>query len=130
MEYCKIILKSGKDQSVKRLHPWIFSGAIKKMLGTPAEGEIVEVLDNKNSFLCYGHYQIGTITVRIISFEKRVIDKSFWHDKILKAINYRKKIGFLSGGNTNVFRMINAEGDNLSGLIIDYYNGINLSSLF
>jgi len=123
MEYCKIILKSGKDQSVKRLHPWIFSGAIKKMLGTPAEGEIVEVLDNKNSFLCYGHYQIGTITVRIISFEKRVIDKSFWHDKILKAINYRKKIGFLSGGNTNVFRMINAEGDNLSGLIIDYYNG-------
>lgn len=107
-----------------RLHPWIFSGAIKKINGNPAEGEVVEVYDNKDNFLCCGHYQIGTIAIRIFTFDKEIIDNTFWHNKILAAINYRKNLGFFDSFNSNVFRLINAEGDNLPGLIIDYYNGV------
>jgi len=123
-EYVKIILKSGKDQSVRRYHPWIFSGAIKKIYGTPAEGDIVEVYDNKGEFLATGHYQNGSIAVRILSFERVTLDNDFLKRVISSAIEYRRQLGFFSDDSTNVFRLINAEGDNLPGLIADYYNGV------
>jgi len=123
-EYIRIVLKSGKDQSVRRYHPWIFSGAIKKIYGTPAEGDIVEVYDNKGEFLATGHYQPGSIAVRILSFEKVIPDRDFFRKMIYSAVEYRKQLGFLSDPSTNVFRLIHAEGDNLPGLIADYYNGV------
>ena len=120
----KIVLKSGKDQSVRRYHPWIFSGAIKKIYGEPAEGDIVYVYDNKDEFLALGHYQPGSIAVRILSFEDIIPDKEFFRERIKSAMEYRKTIGLLDNDSINVFRLVHAEGDNLPGLIDDYYNGI------
>ena len=124
MEKAKIVLKSGKDQSINRYHPWIFSGAIKKIIGNPAEGDIVEVFDNKDTFLAVGHYQPGSIAVRILSFEPVKTDIDFFREKIKSAILYRQSIGLLNNPSINVFRIVHAEGDNLPGLIIDYYDGI------
>ncbi len=123
MEPIKIILKSGKEQSIRRFHPWIFSGAIKEMNGNPLEGEMVEIYDNKNEFLAIGHYQIGSIAVRIFSFEKLRIDDIYWKNKLKSAINFRHQLGFFDNPDLNVFRLIHGEGDGLPGLIIDYYFG-------
>lgn len=119
----KIVLKSGKDQSLRRFHPWIFSGAIKKIYGDPAEGDLVNVYDNKDEFLATGHYQVGSIAVRVISFEDIDIDEGFWYERLKIAYDLRKKLGLAESDSTNTYRLINAEGDNLPGLIIDYYNG-------
>jgi len=124
MARIKIVLKSGKDQSPLRFHPWIFSGAIKKIYGEPVEGDVVDVYDNKDTLLGVGHYQPGSIAVRILAFENITPDVPFFRDRIRSAINYRKTIGLFDNGNTNVFRLVHAEGDNLPGLIIDYYNGV------
>ena len=124
MERVKIVLKSGKDQSPRRYHPWIFSGAIKKIYGTPVEGDLVEVYDNKDEFLAIGHYQPGSIAVRILSFTRVEPDIDFFRDRFIKAISYRESVGLLNDPGTNVFRLIYAEGDDLPGLIIDYYNGV------
>jgi 23S rRNA (cytosine1962-C5)-methyltransferase len=120
----KVILKSGKDISVKRFHPWIFSGAIKKMSGKVEEGEMVEVYSNKDEFLGIGHFQIGSIAIRIVSFQNVVPDVEFWKSKFWKAYLYRKSIGIIDNPETNVYRLIHAEGDNMPGLIVDYYDGI------
>ncbi|MCA1760488.1 MAG: class I SAM-dependent rRNA methyltransferase, partial [Bacteroidales bacterium] len=93
-EYVKIVLKSGKDQSLKRFHPWVFSGAIKKMYGQVSEGDLVAVYSNKDEFLGIGHYQVGSIAVRIVSFTETEPDFNFWKNKIQKAWNYRKSLGF------------------------------------
>ena len=119
----KIILKSGKEQSVKRLHPWIFSGAIKQMQGTPKEGDLVSVYDNQGGFLAWGHYQPSSIAVRILTFENQVPDATFFRHKISDAIEFRRRMGFFDSADTNVFRVIHGEGDGLSGLVVDYYNG-------
>lgn len=119
----KLILKSGKEQSLKRFHPWVFSGAIKKINGLVAEGDLIEVYSNKNEFLGSGHYQIGSIAVRMVSFNNDVPDYDFWKAKIQKAWNYRKTLGFENNQATNVFRLIHAEGDGMPGLIVDFYNG-------
>lgn len=119
----KIILKSGKDEAVRRYHPWVFSGAIKKMSGEPNDGDIVEVFSNHDELLGIGHYQNGSIAVRIFSFENILPDKNFWKTKIESAYNYRKAIGLTNNDLTNVYRLIFAEGDGLPGLIMDYYNG-------
>lgn len=124
MERVKIILKSGKDQSVRRFHPWVFSGAIKKMSGEPAEGDIVDVYDNKDTFLAIGHYQPSSIAVRILSFEQVSPDIDFFRNRIEKAIDYRKSIGIFDNPDINVFRLVHAEGDGLPGLVIDFYNGV------
>ena len=124
MERIKIVLKSGKEQSVKRYHPWIFSGAIKKIYGNPVEGDLVDVFDNKDAFLAVGHYQPGSIAIRILSFEQAEPDIGFFREKIRKAIDFRKSIGILSDPGINVFRLIHGEGDGLPGLIVDYYNGV------
>ena len=124
MERVKIVLKSGKEQSLRRFHPWVFSGAIKKMNGTPAEGDLVDVYDNKNTFLAVGHYAPSSIAVRVLSFEPVTPDIIFFREKIKRAIMYRKAIGIIDNPQINVFRLIHGEGDGLPGLIVDYYNGV------
>lgn len=125
MDRVKIVLKSGKDQSVLRFHPWVFSGAIKKIYGDPAEGDVVDVFDNKDTLLGVGHYTpSSSIAVRILAFGNVTPDASFFRERITSAINYRKTIGLFDNPDTNVFRLVHAEGDNLPGLIIDYYNGV------
>ena len=123
--YSKIILSSGKDQSLRRFHPWVFSGAIKKFKdkAQAKDGDIVEVYDNKDEFLGIGHYQDSSIAVRILSFSQTLFDKIFWREKIQKAFDFRKSIGLADNSRTNCFRLVYAEGDCLPGLIIDYYNG-------
>ncbi len=124
MEYIKIVLKSGKDASLRRYHPWVFSGAIKKIYGgTPNEGDIVSVYDNKDEFLGLGHYQNSSIAVRVFSFEDVEINREFWKQKFEHAIKYREQLGIINNPNTNVFRLIHAEGDFMPGLIADFYNG-------
>ncbi len=120
--YTKIILKSGKDASLYRFHPWVFSGAVKKIKGDVKEGDIVEVVNNKFEFLGLGHYQIGSIAVRVFSFEKEEINIDFWKRKIEKAYTYRKQLGLIEEGKTNIYRLMHAEGDGVPGLIIDVYN--------
>jgi 23S rRNA (cytosine1962-C5)-methyltransferase len=120
----KIVLKSGKEQSVKRLHPWIFSGAIKKIYGEPSEGDIVRVFDNKDNFLAVGHYQPGSIAVRILSFSDVEPDIDFFRQAVSRAFEFRKAAGFTGNPGLNVYRLIHAEGDGLPGLIADYYNGV------
>jgi 23S rRNA (cytosine1962-C5)-methyltransferase len=124
MERVKIVLKSGKEQSIRRFHPWIFSGAIKKMYGNPVEGDLVDVYDNKDEFLAVGHYQPSSIAVRILSFKQETPDIDFFREKIKRAIGYRKAIGILDNPQINVFRLIHGEGDGLPGLIVDFYNGV------
>jgi 23S rRNA (cytosine1962-C5)-methyltransferase len=124
MERIKIVLKSGKEQSVRRYHPWIFSGAIKKIYGEPSEGDLVRVFDNKDNFLAVGHYQPGSIAVRILSFEDVEPDAGFFRNRINSAIEYRRSISLIDNPSINVFRLIHAEGDNLPGLIADFYNGV------
>jgi 23S rRNA (cytosine1962-C5)-methyltransferase len=122
--YTEIILKPGKDQSLLRFHPWVFSGAIKKINGSVNEGDLVTVRSHTGEFLATGHYQIGSIALRIISFREVAIDQHFWIDKISNAWALRKAIGLAGNQQTNVFRLINAEGDGMPGLVVDYYNGV------
>jgi 23S rRNA (cytosine1962-C5)-methyltransferase len=124
MQYPAVILKSGKERSLRRFHLWVFSGAIKKIMGKPVDGDIVEVFDNDNNYLATGHYQKGSITVRIFSFTQRAINEDFWTEKINNAVKVRRSLGFLNNEDTTVFRLIHGEGDNLPGLIADYYNGV------
>lgn len=119
----KIVLKRGKEQSLKRFHPWVFSGAIHKTEGAPQEGEIVEVYSGEGEFLGCGHYQIGSITVRILSFEKCKIDGDFWYRAIEKAYRLREAIGLVDSALTGAYRLVHGEGDFLPGLIIDIYGG-------
>jgi 23S rRNA (cytosine1962-C5)-methyltransferase len=129
-QFPKVILGSGKDQSVRRFHPWIFSGAIKKIKNAsgkgeiePEEGAVVEVFDNKDEYLGTGHYQKGSIAVRVFSFEPMAPGKEFWKEKIARAYAYRKQLGIIGDPQTNVYRLLFAEGDGVPGLIIDFYNG-------
>ncbi len=123
MELVKIILKSGKDQSLRRRHPWVFSGAIKKMLGQPAEGDLVQIFDNKDELLATGHYQQGSIAIRVLTFGDEEVGDDFWQRKISAAWTLRQEVGPANNPETNVFRLVNAEGDGLPGLIVDYYKG-------
>ena len=120
----KIILKSGKDQSVFRRHPWIFSGAIKKIHGHASDRADDRRFDNKDTFLARGHYQPGSIAVRILTFSDTIIDADFYRERINDAVEYRRETGILNLPSTNVFRLIHAEGDNMPGLIVDLYNDI------
>lgn len=119
----KLRLKPGKEQSLKRFHPWVFSGAIQSTEGNPSDGAWVEVADSKNQTLGYGHYQAGSISVRMLSFGPDEPGKNFWPEKIETALALRLAAG-LPAENTSAFRLIHAEGDGLPGLIIDYYNGV------
>lgn len=120
----KIILKAGKDRSLFRYHPWIFSGAIARTEGDLQEGDLVKVYNAENRFLATGHYQIGSIAVRILSFEEQEINLSFWKTRIAQAYQMRKTTGLADCGDNNVFRLVHGEGDDLPGLVIDYYAGV------
>ena len=119
----KIILRKGRDESLKRFHPWVFSGAIAQIQGTPAEGDLVAVHDFEGNLLGIGHYQIGSIAVRILSFSGDPQAPEFWTDAIRAARIAREAIG-LPSDDTNCFRLVHGEGDGLPGLIIDWYDGV------
>jgi len=119
----KIILTSGKDHSLHRFHPWVFSGAIKKITGDVKEGDVVEVYSAQNEFLGMGHFQVGSIAVRMFSFTQVVPDYNFWKSKIQAAYNFRKQLNLVDNDTTNCYRLLFAEGDGLPGFIIDFYNG-------
>lgn len=115
-----IFLRKGKDESLRRFHPWIFSGAIQRMSEEPEEGETVMVFTYDNEYIATGHYQIGSIMVRVLSFENETIDQSFYERKLAIAKDVRHSINVI-GGNNNTYRLVHGEGDNLPGLVIDIY---------
>lgn len=119
--YKTIKLRNGKDQSLKRFHPWIFSGAIARMDDGIAEGDIVRVVDTKEEFLAIGHYQIGSIAVRVLSFTDIEINDSFWFSRLDKALQARRACNIIRPNN-NTYRLVHGEGDRLPGLIIDIYD--------
>lgn len=119
----KIILKPKKEESLQRFHPWVFSGAIQRLEGNPAEGELVEVISSTGAFLALGHYQIGSIAVRVVSFENQSIDRTFWKKQVALAYHMRVAIGLIRENN-NTYRLIHGEGDCLPGLIVDVYGDI------
>lgn len=119
----KVILKKGRDESLRRFHPWVFSGAIAQIQGSPAEGDIVAVHSAEGDCLACGHYQIGSIAVRILSFDADPTSPSFWADSIARALAVRKA-SHVSAAGTNCFRLVHGEGDGLPGLIIDWYDGV------
>lgn len=118
----KIFLKSGKEAALLRQHPWVFSGAIQRMEGTPEDGELVTVADNKGRFLALGHYQGSSISVRILTLQEEVIDQAFWTGKLRRAFQYRQNIGLTHRPGTNCYRLVHGEGDGLPGLVIDIYD--------
>lgn len=119
----KIFLKPGKEQPLLRYHPWIFSGAIDRIQGTVTEGDFVEVYAHQGQFLALGHYYPGSIAVKIFAFEAVKVNIDFWKQKLQRAVQLRRDLGLLDNPHTNLFRLIHAEGDDLPGLVIDYYNG-------
>lgn len=116
----KIILRPNKEKSLQRWHPWVFSGAIAHKEKSLNDGDFVEVYDARKQYLATGHYQNSSIAVRIFSFEPCVPDKEFWRSKLLNAINFRKTI-LLPNPQTNMYRLVNGEGDGMPGLIVDVY---------
>lgn len=116
-----IQLKKGKEESLKRFHPWIFSGAILRMDEGIEEGELVKVLTFHREFIAIGHYQIGSIAVRILSFRDITIDQEFWKSRLKAALNMRIAIGIADNPTNNTYRLVHGEGDLLPGLIIDCY---------
>ena len=120
MNYKKVKLKPKKEESLKRFHPWIFSGAVQSKDESLAEGEVVNVYTVNDEFIAVGHYQIGSIEVRVLSFEEEDIDLDFWKKRLSSALELRKSIGLLSDNN-NSYRLVHGEGDLLPGLIIDVY---------
>ena len=121
----KVILKRGREESLKRFHPWVFSGAIAQVQGEPAEGDIVGVYASDGTFLASGHYQIGSIAVRILSFDSDILHPDFWKHMISRALQERVALGLhKAGASTNCYRLVHGEGDGLPGLIIDWYDGV------
>lgn len=119
----RVILHKGKEHSIERFHPWIFSGAIARMEGSVTDGSWVEVVSNKNKTLGFGHYQAGSIAVRVLSFGDTVPDESFWRQRFRNALHVRSSAD-LPSASTTCFRLIHGEGDGLPGLIVDYYSGV------
>lgn len=117
----RIYLKRGKEESMKRFHPWVFSGAIQKMDDGIEEGDIVDVITHNGEFIGRGHYQIGSIAVRILTFDDEPIDQNFWHKRLAVALQMRISIGIADNPNNNTYRLVHGEGDNLPGLVIDCY---------
>lgn len=118
----KIYLKRGKDESLKRFHPWVFSGAIAKADAKIEEGELVEIINSDNEFIAIGHAQIGSIAVRVLTFKREPINVAFWEHRLAVAYDLRRSIGLAESENTNAYRLVHGEGDNLPGLIIDVYD--------
>ncbi len=119
-----IQLKRGKEESLRRFHPWIFSGAIERIAGEPAEGDIVEVRTRGGDFIALGHYQIGSIAVRVLSFENLAIDQQWWNRRVAVAADLRRTLGLRDNPLTTCYRLIHGEGDSLPGLVVDIYDRV------
>ena len=119
-----IILKKGKEQSVRRYHPWIFSGAVASVSGNPAEGDVVEVFAWDKTYLATGHWAPGSIAVRIFSFVKYSPDREFFRKRLKEAMQYRVNAGIAGKADTNVWRLVHGEGDGLPGLVVDIYGNV------
>jgi len=118
-----VILKKGKEESMERFHPWLFSGAIDRIDGAVEEGDLVSVQRSDGKIIAYGHCAIGSIAVRVFSFGETLPDDTFWKHRIEQAYQLRKKMGLADAKDTNVYRLVHGEGDGLPGLIADFYNG-------
>ena len=116
-----VILRRGKEESLKRFHPWIFSGAVMNLEGNPEEGDVVTVLDSQHNFLCEGHWQVGSIAVRVLTFEQEPIDDAFWQKRLGEALGVRQAIGLADSEAGDTYRLVHGEGDLLPGLVIDVY---------
>ncbi len=121
MKIKNIILRKGKAESLLRFHPWVFSGAIAKRDADIAEGDLVNVWSAEAQFLGVGHFQIGSIAVRILSFEQRPIDADFWHERLAEAYRLRGALGLAKREDNNIYRLVHGEGDQLPGLVVDVY---------
>jgi len=120
----KIILKPRREESLLRFHPWVFSGAVAQINGHPAEGDLVGVCSADGKLLCCGHYQIGSIAVRVLSFDEDPTQADFWLRMLTRAYQLREAYGLATSARTTCYRLVHGEGDGLPGLIIDYYDGV------
>ena len=120
--YKTIQLKRGKEESLLRFHPWVFSGAVQRADKDVQDGDLVRVLTANGDFIAVGHYQLGSIMVRVLSFRDVEIDDAFWHSRLLSALQMRQTIGLADNPQNNTYRLVHGEGDNLPGLIIDVYD--------
>ena len=119
-----IILKKGKEQSVRRYHPWIFSGAVASVNGNPSEGDVVDVYAWDKTYLATGHWAPGSIAVRIFSFAECNPDRTFFRNRLEEAMTFRINAGIAGRPETNVWRLVHGEGDGLPGLIVDIYGSV------
>ena len=117
----RAILKRGKEESLLRFHPWIFSGAIAAIEGAPDEGDVVDVYTHDGKWIAVGHIQVGSIAVRVLSFRHEPIDDDFWFRRLNVAFELRRSLGLVDRKDHNIYRLVHGEGDNLPGLVIDVY---------
>ena len=117
----RVILKKGKEESLRRFHPWIFSGAIAQIEGSPQEGDVVDVYTREGDWIAVGHIQVGSIAVRVLSFEKEPVDRAFWLKRLSVAFELRRSLNLTGRTDHNIYRLVHGEGDNLPGLVIDIY---------
>ena len=117
----RVILKKGKEESLRRFHPWIFSGAIAGIEGSPQEGEVIDVFTRDGEWIAVGHIQVGSIAVRVLSFRNEPVDHAFWLKRLSTAYELRRSIGLTDRKDHNIYRLVHGEGDNLPGLVIDIY---------
>ena len=120
----QLIIDPGKEKALLRRHPWVFSGAVKRVVGEPQEGDLIDVVSPQGEWMAAGHYQNESIICKVLSFDTPQIDEDFFHQRIASAVAYRERLGFFDRKDTNVFRLVHAEGDGLPGLVCDWYNGV------
>ena len=120
----KLHLAPGKDKAVMRRHPWLFSGAVRRVEGNPQEGDLVDVVAADGRWLAVGQYQSESIICKVLSFDTQQVDESFFRERLQSAVAYRERMGFFAEADTNVFRLVHAEGDFMPGLVCDWYNGV------
>ena len=116
-----LYLRRGKSESLKRFHPWVFSGAVVNSDGKLKEGEIVRVVSHEGELMGYGHYQVGSIVVRMLTFTDEVIDRNFWQQRLKEAFALRKALHLTGRADNDIYRLVHGEGDRLPGLVIDVY---------
>lgn len=120
MDHPVIVIRRGREKSLKRFHPWVFSGSVFREEGEPKPGDLVQLVDEKRNLLGLGHYNKGSITIKVLAFEEATIDARWFEERIRMALELRKRLGFPSS-QTNAYRLVHGEGDGLPGLIIDVY---------
>ena len=118
----QVYLKRGKEESLLRFHPWVFSGAIHRLDDGISEGDVVRVVNEQGDFIAVGHCQVGSIAVRVLSFHDEPIDDSFWARRLTSALHVRQAIGVADRPDNNTYRLVHGEGDMLPGLVIDVYD--------